>query len=294
MSEVLETRHKYEYAVDPGADTAPARVVRMVGKGRKVLEIGSGPGSITRVLHELSRCRITAIEIDPEALKRVAPFCERALSADLNDRAWPSALAGERFECVIAADVLEHLYHPLEALAAMKSLLLPDGSIVISLPHVGHAALVACLLNEDFEYRDWGLLDRTHIRFFGIRNMQALFDDAGLKIVAAEFVVRHPEATEFARQWSTLSAEAQRVALGNPFGLVYQAVIRAVPVQAPGAALTLTDLSALARGDLAETPVAGSAGGVRGGGLRGLARRHLSDDVRRALRRVATRLGAKA
>ena len=45
------------------------------------------------------------------------------------------------------------------------------------------------MLQEDFEYRNWGLLDRTHIRFFGIKNIQALFENAGLKIVHAEFVV---------------------------------------------------------------------------------------------------------
>ncbi len=28
-----------------------------------------------------------------------------------------------------------------------------------------HNAVVACLLNEDFEYQPTGLLDKTHIRF---------------------------------------------------------------------------------------------------------------------------------
>lgn len=44
----------------------------------------------------------------------------------------------------------------------------------LSLPHVGHAAIAGCLIDEDFEYRQWGLLDRTHVRFFGIKNVQNL------------------------------------------------------------------------------------------------------------------------
>ena len=82
MSDTNGKKHLYEYSVDPLSDTAPARVVRAVGQRRKVLEVGSGPGSITRLLYEQNQCRVTALEIDPEALKIVAQYCDRALSAD--------------------------------------------------------------------------------------------------------------------------------------------------------------------------------------------------------------------
>ncbi len=35
----------------------------------------------------------------------------------------------------------------------------PGGVLVISVPHAAHACILACLLHEDVEYRDWGLLD---------------------------------------------------------------------------------------------------------------------------------------
>lgn len=294
MSAAAESRHKYEYAVDPTADTAPARVVRMVGVEQSVLEIGSGPGSITRVLHDLSRCNITALEIDPEALEIVRPYCDRALPADLNDALWPDLLEGKRFDRVVAADVLEHLYDPLKALSGMKSLVNEGGAIVISLPHVGHAAIVACLLDEDFEYRDWGLLDRTHIRFFGLKNIQALFAQSGLKIIAAEFVVRHPDVTEFAARWKSLSDDARRVALSNPFGLVYQVVMKAVPVEANGTPIRLMDLENLARANhVSESATALSGLAGPNSGLRAFAREHLSDQTRRSIRRFAERLGLR-
>lgn len=286
----VEPRHKYEYAVDPAADTAPARVVRMVGTGKEVLEIGSGPGSITRVLHDLNHCRITALEIDPEALEKVAPFCVRALPADLNNPQWPSLLHGAQFDVVVAADVLEHLYDPLAALIAMKHLINDHGAVVISLPHVGHAALVGCLLDEDFEYRDWGLLDRTHIRFFGIKNIQSLFENAGLKIVSAEFVIRHPDVTEFAHRWLTLSEEVRRVALSNPFGMVYQVVIKAVPVDFPGSSIILLDLASEARGqNIAATPKPP----ILKEELRGLIRKYLSAQTRQSIRNRLGRLGIR-
>jgi 2-polyprenyl-3-methyl-5-hydroxy-6-metoxy-1,4-benzoquinol methylase len=243
-----QERHNYEYQVGMDADSAPARVVRIVGRDKRVMEVGAGPGSITKLLTSVSNCRVTALEIDSEAIKKLTPFCERVYQVDLNDRAWPGVVEdGDRFEVIVAADVLEHVYEPLTVLKAMKGFLNEQGYMVISVPHVGHSAVHACLLDEDFEYSDFGLLDRTHIRFFGIKNIQKLFEDAGMKIVHAEFVVRNPEHTEFAQRWSKISPEIRSVLAKNPYGSVYQVVVKAVPLQAGGEAISLMSLAVAAR-----------------------------------------------
>ena len=241
-----EKQHKYEYNVVLDADSGPARVVRIVGENKRVLEIGAGPGSITKQLTATSNCRVTAVDIDTESVKKLMPYCERAYQADLNDLAWVRVLgADSKFDVVVAADVLEHVYEPLTVLSAMKELLEERGYLVISLPHVAHSVIHACLFNEDFDYNDVGLLDRTHIRFFGIKNIQKLFDDAGLKIIHAEFVVRNPEHTEFSKLWAKTSQELRDVLAGNPFGLVYQVIVKAVPVEAEGAKIVLMNMSVL-------------------------------------------------
>lgn len=244
MSEAAEeTRHTYEYAVDLEADTAPARVIRMVGRQKHVLEIGAGPGSITKHLRHANDCSITALELDAEAIKKLSPFCDRIYQANLNDATWTDLLKDEElFEVVVAADVLEHVYEPLTVLKQMSSFMKDDGCVIISLPHVGHSAIHACLLEEDFEYRDWGLMDRTHIRFFGIKNIQRLFEEAGLKIVHAEFVIRAPEQTEFVDRWSRVAPEVRSVLARNPFGQVYQVVVKAVRLTAEGEAVSLMEM----------------------------------------------------
>ncbi len=127
-----ENRHNYEYEVDLNGDTAPARVVRMIGQGKRVLEIGAGPGSITRHLKETGNCTVTALEVDEEAIKKLSPFCEKVYSVDLNDPVWPELLSDEgKFEIVLAADVLEHLYDPWATLEAMKNLITDDVDILL-------------------------------------------------------------------------------------------------------------------------------------------------------------------
>lgn len=284
-------RHKYEYRVDAQGDTAPARVVRMVGTNKRVLELGAGPGSITRLLCEPGNCRITALEIDASAIGKLAPYCESVHQADLNDPAWPELVRNEGgFEVIVAADVLEHVYEPQSVLAGMKSLLNGNGYLVVSLPHVGHSAIQACLFAEDFEYRDWGLLDRTHIRFFGIHNMQRLFDSAGMKIVAAEFVIRQAEETEFAERWSATPRALQEALAINPFGCVYQVVIKAVPQEAAGAPVALSAIPVGA----GQSPVLPSAAASKfSDRLRAMARKHFHPDTRAAIRRSLARMGVR-
>jgi 2-polyprenyl-3-methyl-5-hydroxy-6-metoxy-1,4-benzoquinol methylase len=234
-------RHLYDYAVDPASDTAPARVCRLVGSGKRVLEIGAGPGSITRVLRAQHN-RVTALEVDPTALPHLSPHCDEVVSADLNRPDWVDRLGGARFDAVVAADVLEHLEDPWSTLGRMKQLLAPSGVIVVSVPHASHACVIACLLDEDVQYGDWGLLDRTHVRFFGLRNVQAMFEKAQLKLVAGEFVVRAPEETEFKDKWSALPREARRFLSKQPFAHVYQVVVMAADRSDPRPALDLMQL----------------------------------------------------
>lgn len=233
-------RHTYDYEVDPKDDTAPARVVSMVRPGSKVLEIGAGPGSITRALIAKG-CDVVALEVEESALQLLREVCAKVHALDLNDAGWAARIAAEHgsFDHVIAADVLEHVYDPWSVLGGMKTLLNDSGSVILSLPHAGHCAILACLVDEDFELRDWGLLDRTHIRFFGIKNIAALYQGQGLAIEEVRFVMRSGAMTEFAFRWNNLPDDMKAALTRNRFSSVYQVVARAVPVTRAERALDL-------------------------------------------------------
>jgi 2-polyprenyl-3-methyl-5-hydroxy-6-metoxy-1,4-benzoquinol methylase len=279
----MKFRHRYQYRFVP--HSAAARIMRMVGRERRVLELGSGPGAITRLL-EANGCQVTAVEIDPEAVELVTPYCERVVSANLNDPDWPKALTGAGpFQVIVAGDVLEHLYDPWETLKKLAPLLAPEGEVVLSVPHAGHNALIACLLSGDFGYQPWGLLDKTHIRFFAMNNIQRLATDAGFKIIEAEFVVKNPEQTEFARRWRQLPAETRAALEVNPFGTVYQVVVRMIRRDGPGKGLRLMALPV--------PPASAEAYsiGARGNRILGYGLSYLSLGTRDRLSRLLQRFG---
>lgn len=282
---MAKPRHKYEYRVSQ--HTAAAKIVRMVGHGQRVLELGSGPGAITRLLHA-NGCRVTALEIDAQAIEIVSPFCEQVIACNLNDPDWPQMLSGSSpFDMIVAGDVLEHLYDPWGTLAKLAPLLAQNGQIVFSVPHAGHNAVIACLLSGDFEYQPWGLLDKTHIRFFGIRNIQRLANDADYKIIEADFVIKNPAQTEFAKLWRRLPVQTRSVLDSNPFGTIYQVVVRLVTKNSPGTGLRLEALPVPA------APAAAFSTGARGSQLIGYLLSFLSLGMRAALSRLLQRLGIR-
>jgi len=220
----------YDYPVFQFGDSTAATVIRYVTQGSRVLEIGAGSGAISRHLVKSKKCKLTAVEINPTSVKKLKKICNSVHSLDLDDNAWPLHLAQEgKFDHVIAADVLEHLYDPWTVLKGMKSLLSDRGSVILSLPHASHSGVLAALYLGEFEFREKGLLDKTHIRFFGYKNVEALYASAGLKIVRCHLVYATPEESELAHAWKALPENVRQALRQRPYGNVYQIVTEAVP-----------------------------------------------------------------
>ena len=95
-----------------------------------------------------------------------------------------TAEAHGQFDCISFLDVLEHMKNPLAALEHAKWLLNPGGTVLLSVPNVGHWSVVEDLLEGRFDYLPLGILCCTHLRFFTERSLRELLADAGLEVKA--------------------------------------------------------------------------------------------------------------
>ena len=148
------------------------------GRGRRLLDVGAADGLLGRHLTERG-WKVTGLEADPALAAAGAAHCERMLVADL-DRGVPT-LDGE-FDAIVCGDVLEHLVEPSAVLATLVGSLASGGDVVISVPTVAHLWVRLSLLAGRFDYAERGILDRTHLRFFTWRTLDALRAGAGLVV----------------------------------------------------------------------------------------------------------------
>lgn len=231
---------RYSYGVDLEQDSTASKVLRLVGDAPRVLELGPGPGTMTHILMERG-CAVTAIEVDPELARLAEPYCERLILADLEDLDLGEALGEARFDALVAADVLEHLRDPWACLRRIRPFIAPGGFLVVSIPNVGHGAVIAQLLQGRFPYTAQGLLDRTHLRFFSRQDVDDLLLSTGFLPTLWERNRVPPAASEFTYAWQQLPATA-REALGHASeGETYQFIVKAYVSDAAGWAAKVRD-----------------------------------------------------
>src|SRR5437879_432853 len=154
-------------------------LVGLVRPGARVLEFGCATGYMSEVLKTRLGCSVTGIELHPEAAELARRHCERVILGDAELLDFQEVLGNDRFDFILFADVLEHLREPGAVLRKIRPFLAEGGAILASIPNIAHASVRLSLLCGEFRYRDLGLLDNTHLRFFTRDSIQDLFEEAG-------------------------------------------------------------------------------------------------------------------
>lgn len=237
---------RYDYAFEPEGEEWAARLLRRVPSGAgEVLELGPGPGAMTRVLLNRGH-QVTVVENDPDAVQALQTFGLEVVVGDLDGSDWLGAIAGRQFDAVLVCDVLEHLRKPEEVLQRLGEFVAPMGQLVISVPNIAYAGVVAAMRNGIFDYSDRGQLDRTHVRFFTRRSLEKMLLDCGWSPRTWEANRVPIERSEFAWHWSTLSGEQRQALLSGWHDFdVYQWMVVVTPsLDAPAWELTEARLAA--------------------------------------------------
>ncbi|MGJ7901622.1 class I SAM-dependent methyltransferase [Lysobacter sp. 1R34A] len=221
-----ESISPYDYSFDPNDGSTAARIVRMVGKGRTVLEFGCGYGVISRVLHA-NGCSVVGIELDAASAEAARPWLSRLLLENIENDAWLTSLGDHTFDVVLASDVIEHLRDPGAILRHIRSLLSPDGELVLSVPNIGHAGVIAELLRGAFDYRPTGILDSTHLRFFTWATLERLLNESGFEVFHRETVDAPGAHEHFFPYWVKLPDSIRNALADHPTAKVFQYLLKA-------------------------------------------------------------------
>jgi 2-polyprenyl-3-methyl-5-hydroxy-6-metoxy-1,4-benzoquinol methylase len=157
-----------------------------------ILDVGCSVGTVGEALKTRApEVEVTGIEFDPAAAAEARQRLDRVIQLDLNAGDLEFDLPAAYFDCILFGDVLEHLVDPWGRLEKFKQYLRPGGVVVTSLPNIRHLDTVFNLVvRGKWPYRERGIHDRTHLRFFTLKNIEELFAGASLKITRLRRIYR--------------------------------------------------------------------------------------------------------
>ena len=151
---------------------------RHARRGGKLLDLGAAGGELGSAVRD-HFSRTLGFEYNVDCLGDLCGRFDQVVIADLERvKSLPRDV-----DAVVLADVLEHLRSPASALALVRNALRDDGRLFVSVPNIANITVRLGLLFGVFEYRDRGILDSTHLRFYTKRTIRREIENAGFRIV---------------------------------------------------------------------------------------------------------------
>ena len=147
---------------------------------RRIMEVGCGNGSLANRLTELN---YAVAGVDPSetgiayANKNWPALNLRVGSAYDDLRATYGT-----FPAVISLEVVEHVYAPRDFAHCLFETLEPGGIAIVSTPYHGYWKNLALALTGKMDDHFTALWDHGHIKFWSIRTLSKLLEEAGLRV----------------------------------------------------------------------------------------------------------------
>jgi SAM-dependent methyltransferase len=147
---------------------------------RRVLDVGCGNGEFAAAVKAKLNCEAWGVEPSPKSARFAVGRLDRVMEGCFNREL---KLPLNYFDCIVFNDVLEHMLDPGSALGQARDLLTQDGVVVASIPNIGHFPTVwRLVMKGQWEYRNYGILDRTHLRFFTRKSIFKMFEGENYEV----------------------------------------------------------------------------------------------------------------
>jgi 2-polyprenyl-3-methyl-5-hydroxy-6-metoxy-1,4-benzoquinol methylase len=219
---------KYDFTLDINNPNSLSIILNQITPNSTVLEFGPAMGRMTKYMRETLECKVYIVELDEEGFNSAMQFAEEGYLGNAELIEWKGKFKDLKFDYITFADVIEHLKNPEEVISNARTLLKDNGKLILSVPNVANNAIIIDLINNKFNYRNIGLLDNTHIKFFTYYTLHELFAKCNLVVTEERATYAQPNETEFLNNYSMVSKQLEYALKDKEFGSVYQFVFTAV------------------------------------------------------------------
>ena len=220
---------RYDRDIDGLPEDSLSRIAGRIKSGETVLNVGCSAGMLGRSL-TTKGCISDGIDLDPQAAERASAFYRKVIVANLESARLLDYFMERGYDCIVCADVLEHLRSPENVLRQFRDLLKPGGRIFLSIPNIAHAGVIAELIGGEFEYRPHGLLDETHLRFFTRNSLLRMIAKEGYSVACLDTIRREIPLSEFRQTYAAqLSPSMAETIYAQADALTYQFIVELSP-----------------------------------------------------------------
>lgn len=156
-----------------------------VKAGMRVLDVGSGPGYMTKALYDQGA---EVISLDRYIHPLTEKYSVRTIQSEVED--YDLTTDDTRVDLVLMLDIIEHLRDPEDFLLKLRSRYAANNAptVLITTGNVAFFVVRFGLLLGQFNYGKKGILDRDHRRLFTFGSLRRTLRSTGYDIVDVQAI----------------------------------------------------------------------------------------------------------
>jgi len=164
-----------------------------------VLDVGCGEASFGNLLKVSGKAKyVVGIEKNREIASKAKKKIDEIVIGNIEEIIIPEPYG--KYDYIVANDVLEHLVDPWNAIKSLRNSLKDNGVMVFSVPNIRNwTVLLPLLVYGKWEYKEHGILDSTHLRFFTKDSCREIVKKLNLKLLSID-----PAGSRIARKFNYL------------------------------------------------------------------------------------------
>ena len=164
--------HKYE---------RPEMLKYLPNRIAKSIEFGCADGLFSKIVKEEFNAECWGVVMNQASVLNSEKVLDKVIFGDAMDVI--DSLLADYFDCLICNDFLEHLGYPDLFLDKIRKCMKKDAYLIASFPNVRSASNVfEFLFKKDWKYKETGILDNTHFRFFTMKSLKRFLEENDFEI----------------------------------------------------------------------------------------------------------------
>ncbi|KKR32970.1 MAG: Two-component response regulator [Candidatus Collierbacteria bacterium GW2011_GWC2_44_18] len=174
-----------------------------INTSKVILDVGCNDGSENKYLLGQGK-KIFGIDISVQAVKRAVAGGIIAKVCDISTEKIP--FPKNKFDCVIAGEIIEHIIDTDDFLLKLRSVLKPKGILVVTTPNLASLGRRLLLLlgknpfiETSLKQKIWGSTPVGHLRYFTAESLKSLIEANGFLVqeITSDYLAMGPVVSAY-------------------------------------------------------------------------------------------------